>query len=242
MVMQSKPRVDYAIKAISSLLHDGERVYIGLNSIPALLGAVMARDFYHKNLKILGVAEADNPTLDSVTASTGDPFMVKSSPVMITADSFDMIQKGLLDVIFLGPVQIDKHTNVNLSVIGDYKSPKVRLTGGAATAYVMPLVKKVILWNLKHSKRSLVDKVDFVTGTARYSNNDVFVVTDLGVIHFLRSRDEWEITSIYDFTSIEEIVNNTSFPLRADQPSVISLSEEEESFISKLDPSSLRNT
>ncbi|BBG23555.1 hypothetical protein IC006_0839 [Sulfuracidifex tepidarius] len=238
--MQNKPRVDYAIKAISSLLHDGNRVYVGLNSLPALLGSLMARDFYHKNLKILGVAEADNPSLESVTASTGDPFMVKSSPVMITADSFDMIQKGLLDVIFLGPVQIDKDTNVNLSVIGDYRQPKVRLTGGAATAYVMPLVKKVILWNLKHSKRSLVEKVDFITGTARYSNNDVFVVTDLGVIRFLRGEDEWEITSVYDFTSIDEIKNNTSFPLRSDQPKVISLSEDEENFISQLDPYSLR--
>ncbi len=238
--MESKPRVDYVIKAISSLLMDGEKVYVGLNSIPALLGSLMARDFYHKRLRIMGVAEADNPTLDSVTASTGDPFMVKTSPVMITADSFDMIQKGLLDVIFLGPVQIDRYTNVNLSVIGDYASPKVRLTGGAATAYVMPLVKKVILWNLKHSKRSLVEKVDFITGTARDSNNDVFLVTDLGVIRFVRDRDEWEILAKYDYSSVEEITENTGFPLTCRNPQTIYLSDDEEKFIVSLDPFSLR--
>jgi glutaconate CoA-transferase subunit B len=238
--MENKPRIDYVIKGISSLLQIGDRVYVGLNSIPGLLGSLMARDYYKKGIRLLGVAEADNPSVDYVTPSTGDPFMSLASPVMITPDSFDLIQKGLIDVIFLGPVQIDKYTNVNLSVIGNYEKPKVRLTGGAATAYVMPLVKKVILWNLKHSKKSLVEKVDFVTGTAWNSDNEVYVVTDLGILHFCRAKKSWEVLAHYDYSSPLEIADNTSFEVKYGSPEVISLNEDEENFINKLDPYSLR--
>ncbi|MEM1629836.1 MAG: CoA-transferase subunit beta, partial [Saccharolobus sp.] len=57
----SIPIIDYVIKAISTLLDDGELVYIGLNSIPALIGSFMARDLYGKKIRIIGVAEAENP-------------------------------------------------------------------------------------------------------------------------------------------------------------------------------------
>ena len=175
-------QVDYVIKAIALQIEDNELVYVGLNSIPALIGSFMARDLYGKKIKIIGVAEADNPKSVEVSPSTGNPFMVSETPVIITADAFDLAQKGKLDVMFLGPVQIDKETNVNLSVIGDYYNPKVRLTGGAATAFILPLVKKAILWNLKHSKRSLVERVDFITGTPKNAKNNVMIVTNIGVI------------------------------------------------------------
>jgi glutaconate CoA-transferase subunit B len=147
-------RVDYVVRAIAELLNDGELVYVGLNSGPAILGAFMARDLMKKDIDIVGVAEAFNPKSITLSPSTGDPFFLEGSPVMITVDSFDLAQKGELDVMFLGPAQIDEETNVNLTAIGDYERPKVKLPGGAATAYLMPLVKKMILWNLKHSKRS----------------------------------------------------------------------------------------
>ena len=235
-------QVDYVVKAIALQLENNELVYVGLNSIPALLASFMARDLFGKKIRIIGVAEADNPQNVEISPSTGNPFMVSNTPVLITADAFDLAQKGKLDVMFLGPVQIDKETNVNLSVIGDYYNPKVRLTGGAATAFILPLVKKAILWNLKHSKRSLVEKVDFVTGTAKYSNNKVIVVTNLGVLKYDRGRKVWLVDSVYENTTVEEIVENTGFEVEV-PPNVntIKLEEKEKEFINRLDPHNLRS-
>jgi glutaconate CoA-transferase subunit B len=233
-------KIDYIIKAISLKLNDGEKVYVGLNSIPAVIAAFMARDLHNKKIRILGVAEADNPKRIEVSPSTGSPFFIEESPVMITIDSFDLAQKGLLDVMFLGPVQIDEETNVNLSVIGDYSKPKIRLPGGAATAFIMPLVKKVILWNLKHSKRSLVKKVDFVTGSAKFSNNKVIIITNLGVLEYDRKNKIWKITDLYPFSSIKEIQDNTDFPVIAEEPQIIELNEGERQFIKNMDPYGLR--
>ncbi|EWG06812.1 MAG: Acyl CoA:acetate/3-ketoacid CoA transferase, beta subunit [Candidatus Aramenus sulfurataquae] len=233
--------IDYIIKAIATKLENGERVYVGLNSIPALIAAFMARDLYGKRIRILGVAEADNPSRVVVSPSTGSPFFVEEAPVMITVDSFDLAQKGLLDVMFLGPVQIDEETNVNLSVIGDYNSPKVRLPGGAATAFIMPLVKKVVLWNLKHSRRSLVKKVDFATGSAKYSNNKVVVVTNLGVLEYDRKGKVWKVTDLYPYSTVEDVVNNTEFKVIVpEKPKTIELTEDDKKFIEQMDPYNLR--
>jgi len=233
--------VEHVAKAISLTLNDGEKVYIGLNSIPAVLGAFLARDVYKKKIRIIGVAEADNPSSVMITPSTGDPFYSESSPVMITADSFDLFQKGLLDVMFLGPAQIDEETNVNLSVIGNYERPKVRLTGGAATAYLMPLAKKVVLWNLKHSTKSLVKRVDFVTGTAKNSTNDVYVITNLGVMRYFRGEKKWSVDYIYPWSNCEEIKKNTGFDVYCEKPELVTVNENDIAFINKLDPYNIRS-
>ena len=233
--------IEHVAKAISLLLNDGEKVYIGLNSIPAILGAFLARDIYKKNIRILGVAEADNPSNIIISPSTGDPFYSESTPVMITADSFDLFQKGLIDVMFLGPVQIDEETNVNLSVIGSYERPKVRLPGGAATAFLMPLAKKLILWNLKHSTRSLVKRVDFVTGTAKYSTNEVYLVTNLCAMKFDRADKKWKVIYVYPWSNCEEVKKNTAFDVYCEKPETVTVNESDIAYINKLDPYNLRS-
>ncbi|MEM0305311.1 MAG: CoA-transferase [Saccharolobus sp.] len=234
--------IDYVIKAISTLLDDGELVYVGLNSIPALIGSFMARDLYGKKIRIIGVAEAENPSKVILSPSTGNPFFVESSPVILTEDSFDLAQKGKPDVMFLGPAQIDQETNVNLSVIGDYYNPKVKLPGGAATAFILPLARKAILWNLKHSKRSLVKRVDFITGTAKFSDNKVFVVTNLGVLRYDRKDKRWYVNYLYPTTTYNDIVENTEFNVERDKEiKIIEINEKDIEFIKMIDPYNLRN-
>ncbi len=233
--------IDQVIKAIALNLESGETVYVGLNSIPAILGAFMARDLYNKKIRILGVAEADNPSNIRITPSTGNPFYVEDTPILPTVESFDLAQKGKLDVMFLGPAQIDEETNVNLSVIGNYFKPKVRLPGGAATAYILPLVKKAILWNLKHSKSTLVKRVDFVTGTAKFSNNKVIVTTNLGVLEYSREDKKWYVKYIYPWSDFNKIKENTGFDVYNAIQGVIDINEEEKKFINSLDPDNLRS-
>jgi len=98
-----------------------------------------------------------------------------------------------------------------LTAIGDYERPKVKLPGGAATAYLMPLVKKMILWNLKHSKRSFVKRVDFVTGSARLSRNSVYVVSDMAVMRYDRSERRWKVIGLYPWSTLDEVKERTEF-------------------------------
>jgi len=233
--------LDLMIKGMAELLEDNELVYIGLNSFLPLISSIMARDYYKKKVRIVGVAEAYNPKSIIITASSGDPSYSENTPIFPTYEAFDLAQKGKLDVMFFGPAQIDKETNVNISIIGgSYEKPKVRLPGGAATAFLMPLVKKLILWNTKHSRRVLVNRVDFITGTAKFSKNKVFLVTNKCIMEYDRERRIWKLNSIFSNSSIEEIIKEIEFEVEVNNPKIINITEEEEKFIEKIDPYSLR--
>ena len=54
------------------------------------------------------------------------------------------LQGGRIDVGFLGAAQIDRHGNLNSTVIGDYSSPDVRLPGGGGAPEIAILGEKCL--------------------------------------------------------------------------------------------------
>ena len=235
---------DHIIVSIADLLRDGEKVYIGLNSYVPLLAVAVAKVIQGKNLDVMTVAEAHNPELESIrlVQSTGDPRWAETSPVLITIDAFDLAQKGLVDVMFLGPVQIDSETNFNLSVIGSYERPRVRLTGGAASAFIAPLVKRLILWNTRHSRKSLVDKVDFVTATAKNADNEIILCTNLCIFQYSRPGKTWMLKAVHPWATAKDVEENTGFRYveAGGLGTTREPTEEERALIKTLDPNDLR--
>ena len=83
---------------------------------------------------------------------------------MVTlTDLFDLAASQRLDTAFLSGVQIDGQGRTNMSVIGQFDAPKVRLPGGAGSAAIMPRAKRTLIWRTKHDRRVFVDRLDFVT-------------------------------------------------------------------------------
>jgi glutaconate CoA-transferase, subunit B len=76
---------------------------------------------------------------------------------------FDLAQAGRLDVFFLSGAQIDGQGNLNLMAIGPYNRPAVRLPGGAGSAILAYVVKRVVLFKTDHAARGLVPAVDVLT-------------------------------------------------------------------------------
>jgi glutaconate CoA-transferase subunit B len=234
---------DQMIVTIADRLRDGEAVATGLNSHIPILAVAVAKIVHGKKVRLLTVAEAHEPELESVrlTYSTGDPSWAELGTVLPMIETFDLVQQGKLDVMFLGPLQIDAETNFNLSVIGSYERPKVRLTGGAASAFIAPLVKRLFLWKTKHTKRDLVERVDFVTATARNSKNEVYLFTNLCVFRFDRSAGTWALEALHPWADLETVKENTGFRFLVGNPSrTRSPGEEEKELISRLDPQGLR--
>src|SRR5881628_2346580 len=96
--------------------------------------------------------------------SIGDPTLVTGSTLV--TNQFELfayyLQGGLIDVGFLGASQIDRHGNINTTVIGRYDNPKVRLPGSGGACEIAINVKKVFVI-MPQSKRTFVERVDFVT-------------------------------------------------------------------------------
>jgi len=96
------------------------------------------------------------------------------------------LQSGRIDVGFLGAAQIDRFGNINTTIIGGtYEKPQVRLPGAGGAPEIAIAAKRVCII-LKQSRRTFVEKVDFVTscgcfGDHRSEHASTTVITDLGI-------------------------------------------------------------
>ena len=72
------------------------------------------------------------------------------------------LQRGRVDVGFLGAAQIDRYGNLNTTVVGDYAQPKVRLPGAGGAPEIATHAREVLIV-MKQSPRSFVSKLDFRT-------------------------------------------------------------------------------
>ncbi len=120
--------------------------------------------------------------------------------------------------------QFDGDGAINLSTIGPFDQPKVRLPGGAGAAEVIKMYRKMVAYFPSHSDRTLVPKVEFVTGTrwkigeesrraAYLQPGPIVVVTNLAVL--VRDSDErpFRLESVHPGVETETVVENTGFEL-----------------------------
>src|SRR5690625_4129355 len=79
----------------------------------------------------------------------------------------------LVNVVHLGnrgnveavsSAQIDHEGSINLSAIGDYDEPKVRLPGGVGAPEVVQNYRKMLAYFGRHDTQVLKEQVDFATG------------------------------------------------------------------------------
>lgn len=131
---------------------------------------------------------------------------------IITADKFR---------IFVGPVQIDRSGAANISVVGDWHRPKVQLIGSRGLPDDVWRIARINFHVPNHTRRSLVDKVDFVSS---FGNGAVrqelgcttgfpgVLVTNLAVFTWPDEGDI-KIESIHAGVSADDIRNNTGFDL-----------------------------
>jgi glutaconate CoA-transferase subunit B len=88
------------------------------------------------------------------------------------------LQGGRIDVGFLGAAQIDRHGNLNSTVIGAYDSPTVRLPGGGGAPEIATSCRDVFVM-LRQTPRTFVERLDFTTSVG---DRVRVVITDLGVL------------------------------------------------------------
>ena len=141
---------------MARLLHSGETVFHGVASPLPMVATLLAKHLYAPDLTYLNITGAVDSQPERLPVSTVDPALLHGTRALVTlADLFDLSARGRLDVAFLSGVQIDAEGRINLSAIGSYEHPTVRLPGGAGSAMLMPTARRVILWRTKHDRADL---------------------------------------------------------------------------------------
>jgi glutaconate CoA-transferase subunit B len=135
---------------------------------------------------------------------------------------FDCAGQGRVDVFFLSGGQIDGAGNVNLVSVGDYRHPKARFPGSFGSSYLYYVVPRVILFRTEHSRRTLVDKVDFISapGTSppnvHRTGGPIALITNRCLFSFDRARKRFALASVHPGHTVEEVIESTGFQF--DQP------------------------
>ncbi|MFP3171720.1 MAG: CoA-transferase [Acidilobus sp.] len=242
--MSARP-TDLMVKCMAGFVEDGDYVYHGLDSALPTLAMAYAARYLGRRFTWHSVAEPFEPDPSKVVLrpSTGDPSM-EPEPVgfFTTIDSFDLAAKGRMDLMYFGAAQIDEKGNVNLTAIGSYERPRVKLPGGAAVAYLFPLVRKIVVW-ARHEPRVLVPKVDFVTGSGEERLRrglKLYLCTNRALIEFTQQGPV--LRAVFHGFPFKEVLESASMritvPGRVDV--IPPLSEGELKVISEADPSGLR--
>ncbi len=213
------------IVAASRLLEDGKTVFTG-TGMP-ILAALLAQNTHAPKLAIIyeagGMCPYQPPT---IPLSVGDSMTTYRAIMAASMDyTMSFIQAGYGEYAFLGAAQIDKHGNINTTVIGSHDKPKVRLPGsGGANDFGSLCWKTIII--MRQDKRRFMEKLDFLT-TPGYltgpgarekaglppNTGPWRVVTQLGIYGFDEEK-KMTLLSLYPNVNVKDVHENSSFPIK----------------------------
>lgn len=213
--MTVPPDVMMAV-ALARLLRNGETVFHGVASPLPMVAILLARRTHAPDLIYLNITGSCDPHPRELPRSTVDPRLLAGTRSLVTlTDLFDLSARGRLDTAFLSGVQIDSAGRINMSLIpgpdGDPHRPKVRLPGGAGSACILPTARRTLLWRTRHDRRTLVERVDFVTAAGHVDR----VVTPLCV--FRRHEGRLVVESIHPGVAPETLIEQTGFAIEVDE-------------------------
>ncbi len=196
-------------------LEDGEVVLVGVG--PPNAAANLARRLHAPGCVLVYESGAIGAKPVNLPLSIGDDDLAATADELVSVpEMFSYwIGAGRIDVGFLGAAQIDRHGNINTTVIGSYDRPKVRLPGAGGAPEIAAAARKVIVM-LRHSPRAFVARLDFVTSLGR-GPGAFTVITDLGVLE-PGADGELELTVLHPGVEVEQVLEATGWPLRLREP------------------------
>jgi glutaconate CoA-transferase, subunit B len=187
-------------------LRDGEVCFVGIG-LPST-AANLARGRHAPDVVLIYESGTigSKPTRLPLSIGDGDLAETADSVVSVPEIFNYWLQGGRIDVGFLGAAQIDRHGNLNSTVIGSYHEPKVRLPGAGGAPEIAAHARRVITI-IRQSPRSFVAELDFKTSLGA---RDQVVITDLGV---LRRRDVLVLEALHPGVTLEQAREATGWDL-----------------------------
>ena len=200
----------------------GERVcFVGVG--PPNIACNLAKRTVAPDIELLYEAGVFGAEPARLPLSIGDPTLVTGS--LQVTNMYELfaffLERGHVDVGFLGGAQIDRFGNLNTTAIGDYAQPKVRLPGSGGACEIAINAKKIFII-MPQSTRSFVDTIDFVTSPGHLGGErpkewqgqgPTVVVTGLGVYGF-DAGGEMTLESLHPGVTLEKVRESTGWDLK----------------------------
>jgi glutaconate CoA-transferase subunit B len=209
----------------ASILEDKKTVFVG-TGLP-IIASMFAQQTRTPKLVIVFEAGGLGPFLPELPVSVGDSRTFNKAVIASSMhDIMSLSQAGYIDFGFLGAAQMDMYGNINTTVIGDHNLPKTRLPGSGGANDVASFAHKLIIIIAQQSKRTFVNKLDFLTTPGFLDGPNgrekaglplragpYRVITQLGVFSFNERSKRLELMSLHPGVHIDEVTENSQFEI-----------------------------
>jgi len=211
-------------------IRDGDVVFVG-TGLP-LLATAFAQRTHAPGLCFVVETGAIAPLVVPTPISVSDPRILHKAVRLGTLREVlgCLLQRGLVDVGFLGGAQIDPFGNINSTVIGDYARPAVRLPGSGGANDIASHARRLVII-ATHEKRRFPPSCDYVTSPGYLHGPDgrqkaglkvthpgITVVTDLAVLEIDPATARLRIARLMPGVSAGRVRDNTGFELGVAAP------------------------
>jgi glutaconate CoA-transferase subunit B len=219
--------------SVARAIHDGDMVFVGVGTngraftlaVGIPLVALRVAQMMHAPAASVYWGNLLEPDLSSFPEHLRQDSLTHwhaaASP-MDVGYKCDMLMRRRFDVSFDSGAQIDAFGNLNITAIGDYARPKVRLVGCLAQPEHFAFVSRPIVM-MDLGRRSFVEQVDFVTsvGHARSGKTRAewglgpggpnLVMTDKAVFDFDTPNRRMRLQSLHPGAELQDVLDNMSF-------------------------------
>ncbi len=207
----------------ASVLEDKKSVFVG-TGLP-IIASMLAQKTHAPGLLIMFEAGGMGPLLPELPVSVGESrTYYRGIAASSMHDVMSLAQAGYIDYGFLGAAQMDMYGNINTTVIGDHALPKVRLPGSGGANDAGSFSQRLIIIIANQSKRTFVNKVDFLT-TAGYldgpgsreraglakGTGPYRVITQMGIYGFDEETKRLKLISLHPGVSVDEVNEQSNF-------------------------------
>ena len=210
--------------AAARALTDGTVCFVGIG-LPST-AANLARRMHAPSAVLIYESGCIGSRPTRLPASIGDGVLSETADAVVgVPEIFSYwLQAGRIDVGFLGAAQIDRHANLNTTVVGSYEHPKVRLPGAGGAPEIAASCGEVIV-TLRHSRRAFVDRLDFITSLGHgdgpghrerlglRGRGPRVVITDLGVLEPDAATRELTLVSLHPGVTEGDVREATGWDL-----------------------------
>lgn len=216
---------EYLAFSGASVLEDKKSVFVG-TGLP-IIASMLAQKTHAPSLFIVFEAGGLGPQMPELAISVGESRTFHRAVAASSMhDVMSTSQAGYVDYGFLGGAQMDMYGNINTTVIGDHDHPKVRLPGSGGANDVASFSNRLIIIIANQSKRTFVNKVDFLTtpgyldgpgareraGLAKGSG-PYRLITQLGIYSFDEKTKRLKLFSLHPGITLDEVKENSSFEI-----------------------------
>jgi len=203
-------------------LKDGEIIGVGLG-LP-VISSFLAKRTHAPNATILfELGVVDPEPLTVAVHGLSDPRIWYRAKIHTSfADMLgSVLHKGLIDVGFLGALEVDMYGNLNTTLLGDPKGKFRRFTGSGGGNDLASNARRTVI-TIRHEARKLNRAVTFITSPGYLQGGDERekqglrggpsrVITDKAIFGFDAESKKMRLESIHPNTTLDEVLSNMNF-------------------------------